>query len=202
MAKRLAAAGLAAFAISLAGCDLGPDYHKPALAIPPQFRATPQTEAAAWPGPGWWSGFRSPKLDRLEAQAQAQNFDIAAAIARVRRADTQVRITSAPLLPTLDATAAASYAQSSETDFLEHNLASRQAAVADAVYSRWDQQTVALTVVTDVAQTWFTALELADRLVVARQNLQICAADAGRHPGSAGRRDRDRAGPGPAGGVG
>jgi outer membrane protein, multidrug efflux system len=90
---------LAALVISLAGCNLGPDYHKPALAIPPQFRATPQTEAAAWPAPGWWSAFRSPELDRREAQAQAQNFDVAAAIARVDRADAQVRIASAPCSP-------------------------------------------------------------------------------------------------------
>jgi outer membrane protein, multidrug efflux system len=46
-----------------------------------------------------------------------------------------------------------------------------QAAVASAVFSRFDQQTVALTIVTDVANTWFTALSLADRLAVARRNL-------------------------------
>jgi outer membrane protein, multidrug efflux system len=39
------------------------------------------------------------------------------------------------------------------------------------MFSRFDQQTVALTVVTSVANTWFTALSLADRLAVARHNL-------------------------------
>jgi NodT family efflux transporter outer membrane factor (OMF) lipoprotein len=39
------------------------------------------------------------------------------------------------------------------------------------MFSRFDQQTVALTVVTNVANTWFTALSLADRLGVARRNL-------------------------------
>ena len=39
------------------------------------------------------------------------------------------------------------------------------------MFSRFDQQTVALTVVTNVANTWFTALSLADRLAVARSNL-------------------------------
>jgi NodT family efflux transporter outer membrane factor (OMF) lipoprotein len=39
------------------------------------------------------------------------------------------------------------------------------------VFSRFDQQVVALTVVTNVANTWFTALALADRLVVAQRNL-------------------------------
>jgi multidrug efflux system outer membrane protein len=43
--------------------------------------------------------------------------------------------------------------------------------VASAMFSRFDQQTVALTVVSDVANTWFTALSLADRLAVARRNL-------------------------------
>jgi NodT family efflux transporter outer membrane factor (OMF) lipoprotein len=44
------------------------------------------------------------------------------------------------------------------------------------MFSRFDQQTVALTVVTNVANTWFTALSLADRLDVARRNL--AAADS------------------------
>ena len=43
--------------------------------------------------------------------------------------------------------------------------------MASAVFSRFDQQIVALTVVTNVANTWFTALALADRLAVAQRNL-------------------------------
>jgi NodT family efflux transporter outer membrane factor (OMF) lipoprotein len=46
-----------------------------------------------------------------------------------------------------------------------------QAAKASAVFSRFDQQVVALTVVTNVANAWFTALALADRLAVAQRNL-------------------------------
>jgi NodT family efflux transporter outer membrane factor (OMF) lipoprotein len=58
-----------------------------------------------------------------------------------------------------------------ELDFWGRNRAARRSAVASAVFSRFDQQTVALTVVTSVANTWFTALALADRLAVARRNL-------------------------------
>ena len=50
------------------------------------------------------------------------------------------------------------------------------------MFSRFDQQVVALTVVTNVANTWFTALALADRLVVAQSNLAECRADAGGDP--------------------
>ena len=199
MNPRAAAIGLAALTSLLTGCNLGPDYRKPALDIPAQFRATARTAAADWPSSEWWRGFRSPQLNQLETQAQARNFDIAAAIARIEQADAQVRIAGAPLLPTLDANSSATYQQSAlsssrsfgtpprsfdthtynlglnvayVTDFWGHARALRQSAIAAAVFSRFDQQTVALTVVTDVAQTWFTALELADRLVVARQNLK------------------------------
>ena len=57
------------------------------------------------------AGFDSSTLNALIAAARAQNFDIVAAIARVRQADAQVRIAGVPLLPTLDATGSASWQQ-------------------------------------------------------------------------------------------
>jgi multidrug efflux system outer membrane protein len=187
----------------IGACNLGPDYQRPEVEMPAQFRATEATAAEAWPSEDWWRGFNSPDLDALIDQARGQNFDIAAAIARVRQADAQVRIAGAGLLPTATATAAASWEQTGatrgftgvsrggsttstidvhnysftplnvayEVDFWGLNRATRQSAVASAMFSRFDQQVVALTVVTNVANTWFTALELADRLVVAQRNL-------------------------------
>jgi len=187
----------------LGGCNLGPDYTRPEVEMPVQFRATDASAAEAWPSEDWWRGFRSPDLDALIEQARAQNFDIAAAIARVRQADAQVRIAGAPLLPGVTATAGASWQQvgatrgvtgasrggsttstidihsysltpvniAYEVDFWGKNRAARQSAASSAVFSRFDQQVVALTTVTNVANTWFTALALADRLVVAERNL-------------------------------
>ena len=85
--------------VLLSGCDVGHDYARPALDMPAAYRATAETAAAAWPAADWWQGFRSPELNALIEQARAHNFDIAAAIARVRQADAQVRIAGAPLLP-------------------------------------------------------------------------------------------------------
>ena len=196
-------------ALVLGACDLGPDYQRPEVEMPVQFRATEATGAAAWPSDDWWRGFDSAELNTLIEQARAQNFDIAAAIARVIQADAQVRIAGAPMLPTTNVTGNASWQHSGisssgsrgsttgttfvsrsggsrtidthfydvglnvayEVDFWDHNLAGFQSAKASAVFSRFDQQVVALTVVTNVANTWFTALALADRLVVARSNL-------------------------------
>ena len=193
-----AAAGAIAL-LAVAGCDLGPNYRRPDLEIPAAYRASAATAGAAWPSADWWRGFGSPELDALIGQARRENFDLLAAIARVQQADAQVRIAGAGLLPSLTATGNASWQQESVTnaglggrnrttnvdlhdysaginaayvlDFWGKIAASRQSAVASAMFSRFDQQTVALTVVTSVANTWFTALGDADQLAVQQRNL-------------------------------
>jgi outer membrane protein, multidrug efflux system len=210
---RLAALCSLPLVLLISSCNLGPDYERPEAEMPAAFRATPATQAEAWPSEDWWRGFGSPELNELIEQARTQNFDIAVAIARVRQADAQVRIAGAPLLPTLNATSNASWTHTAvsasrlsssarsgttgsvgstislgksaiethsyslglnvayEVDFWGRNRATQQAARANAMFSRFDQQVVALTVVTGVADTWFTALALADRLAVAQRNL-------------------------------
>jgi multidrug efflux system outer membrane protein len=59
-----------------------------------------------------------------------------------------------------------------EVDFWGKNRATYESAQASALASRFDQQTVALTVVTSVATTYFQALGAADRLAVAKKNLE------------------------------
>ncbi|MBV9654675.1 MAG: efflux transporter outer membrane subunit [Acetobacteraceae bacterium] len=190
--------------VLIAGCDLGPDYKDPATEIPAEWRATDATARAAWPSLQWWRGFGSPTLDALIAEAETRNFDIAAAVARVREADAAARIAGAPLLPTVSGQGSASWAQVStsgrssfasssgvgrnrytdirqygalgnasyEADFWGLNRAAFRAAEASAVASRFDQQVVALSVVTSVANAWFNALAFEDRLAVAQNNLR------------------------------
>ena len=230
-------AWLLCLVLPLAACDLGPDYQRPKVAIPPAFRATVESAAAAWPAADWWHGFGSPELDRLIAAARADNQNLAAAAARVVQADAQVSITGSPLLPTVSGTGNASYSRigstrsgsggiagittggsgtisttntgagtttsttnttgstvvtgasgrssrytdsrqysvqgaiSYEADFWGKNRATFEAAQASALFSRFDQENVALTVLTSVATTYFTALGAADQLAVARRNL-------------------------------
>jgi NodT family efflux transporter outer membrane factor (OMF) lipoprotein len=182
------------------GC-IGPTYHRPDIPPPAAWQesTTPDTPGAAktpdagpvWPAADWWQGFGSTKLDELITAAERSNDDLAAAIARVEEADAQVRIAGAPLLPSLDAgaTAARERAQvngegpkvfnafspelsaSYELDFWGKNRALRNAARAAAEASRYDRETVALTVVSSVATTYLQALELRDRIRVAEENL-------------------------------
>ncbi len=196
--RRLFLFGLAT---ALAGCApvALPDA---ALEIPTAYRATATSAATAWPGADWWRGFGSAELDELIAAARTANFDLDAAMARVRQADAQAAIAGAPLLPSLSAQGRDSWNRASltrrvgtagaqptgnyyetrsynvsptiswELDFWGRIRSGRDAATAAALASRFDQQSVALTVVTAVATTWFQALALQDRLDVLGRNLQ------------------------------
>jgi outer membrane protein, multidrug efflux system len=182
--------------LALVACSVGPAYKRPDIPAPAEWHersgaTAPQDTAGIWPNADWWQGFGSQTLDDLIAQAQRNNDDLAAAIARVEEADAQARIAGAALLPSVDfgADATRQRAQvagighetynsfspvlsaSYELDFWGKNRALRAAARATALASRYDQETVALTVVSSVASTYFQALEFRDRLQVARENL-------------------------------
>jgi outer membrane protein, multidrug efflux system len=192
LASRLTTAVLV-MALTLAGCDIGPDYKQPSVTAPPAWREGDQGSQAAWPSEDWWQGFGAPQLDEFIAEAQRENYDLGAAVARVRQADALVRVAGAALLPSVEATGSASrqrellpigsgsrinfpeytlgLSASYEVDFWGKNRASLDAAKATALASRYDQQVVALTVVTSVASIYLQALALQDRLKVAHDNL-------------------------------
>ncbi len=189
-------------AVALGGCSLGPDFLRPRVDVPGSFTATTETAAAAWPAQGWWSNFRSPELDGLINRARIYNNDLDAAVARVIQADAQVRVSGAPLLPSVNGTAGASYDRSGvgsssrgfstgsggkyfdsrsynvglqasyDLDLFGRNRALLAAAKATAVATRYDQETVALSVVSSVASTYFQLLSAQDRLRVAERNLR------------------------------
>jgi outer membrane protein, multidrug efflux system len=175
---------------------VGPAYKRPDIPAAAEWRersseAPSNGHEGIWPSADWWHGFGSQTLDDLIAEAQQSNDDLGAAIARVEEADAQARIAGAALLPSVDfgADATRQHAQvtgvgpetfntfspvlsaSYELDFWGKNRALRAAARATALASRYDKETVALTVISSVASTYFQALEFRDRLQVARENL-------------------------------
>jgi outer membrane protein TolC len=94
---------------SLAGCSVGPDYHAPAVAVPPTFggavgQAAPDIAA-------WWHAFNDPVLDGLIARGLQGNLDIRQAAARVEQARAQERATRANGGPRVNASAQGGYNQ-------------------------------------------------------------------------------------------
>jgi multidrug efflux system outer membrane protein len=185
----------AALAPALGACSVFPGYRSPNLDIPTTWHDE-QAQSPLWPAKDWWQGFGSPELNSLIAQAEAGNFDLAAAMARVREADAQTRIAGAALLPAIGLGGAASRVRqpsistlgtgasgktytlydaqisaSYEIDFWGKNKAALDAAKATAEASRYSEATVALTTVTSVATTYFQILELRDQIAVTEANL-------------------------------
>jgi len=68
----------------LAGCSIGPDYRRPDIDVPAQWRVDYATAADA-ANTLWWQQFDDPVLDALVDTALRENLDIQAATARIEQ---------------------------------------------------------------------------------------------------------------------
>lgn len=152
-------------------------------------------QPSTWPSVDWWHTFDSKQLDELIEQAQRANFDLAAAVARIRQADAQTRIAGAALLPsvalgtdvsrdrqpartssihssnTTSTLQEASISASYEVDFWGKNQAAVKSARSTALASRYDRDTLELSIDSSVATTYFQILALRDRLDTTKNNI-------------------------------
>lgn len=94
-----------------AGCVPAPGPHSASalrdartLDADRSFAESPQ---ARWPADEWWHDFGDPQLDRLVAEGLAKSPGLAAAIARLRKAEGMANEAGASLLPQLDANGSA-----------------------------------------------------------------------------------------------
>jgi len=181
-------------ALLLSGCLTAPDYKKPAMAVPAQYRAqlTP-TEASSIADLPWWGVFADPELQRLIAEGMANNYDIAVATARIERARALVgvaesegkpqldyqlgvggersvvsdgRNTKAPIAGTLAALVRASW----ELDVWGRIHHATEAAKADLMAQQDIRRGVMLTLVADIATGYFRLLELDRELAIANES--------------------------------
>ena len=96
----LVAVGLAA---ALAGCVPAAVLPETALDVPDAYRFAGKSGGLQDHATDWWSGFRSPELTRLMEETEIANYDIAAAIGRVKQADALASQSGSALLPTIGA---------------------------------------------------------------------------------------------------
>ena len=102
--------------VVIAGCSVGPDYHRPTALksqpLPTAFSTQTSTNLGEWktaqpsanlPRGAWWSIFGEPELDRLEKLAGTENQDLAAAAARLEEARAQLRIARSAFYPQISA---------------------------------------------------------------------------------------------------
>ena len=187
--RRLVCIGVA---MLLGACAITGNTPAPAPGMPQAF-AEPAAPDAAVPVQDWWGAFGSQELSSLVAAALGANPDLAIAAERVRQAEAQVRIAGATLFPALNLGAASSRREthvdggswqasnassatlsaSYEVDLWGKNASDVRSAEAALRASRFDRETIRLTLVAGVANAYFQVLSLRGRLGVARENLGI-----------------------------
>lgn len=101
---------------ALTGCTtVGPNYQRPATALPQSFVETGSSqEATDVQLAAWWHAYNDPELSELIERAVAQNLDVQQAVARIREARALERAAGAAALPQVDAQGSATRQRISE----------------------------------------------------------------------------------------
>lgn len=99
------------------GCTVGPNYHRPAAPVPPEYK-----EIGAWKlaepnvqnlGGNWWEMFQDPQLNALEQQVNVSNQNLKLAAAQYTQARALLRYYRADYYPTVVAGASATRSKTS-----------------------------------------------------------------------------------------
>jgi multidrug efflux system outer membrane protein len=184
----------------LTGCAVGPDYNRPAIVTPENYRGlqgTPTPDSLA--DIPWWEIFKDPVLQELIRESLRNNYDLRTAAARVEEARAQVGVARSSLYPQLNLNAGGIAEQVSRASDptqafganrnFQNWLAGfgmvweidvfgrirRGAEAASAVYfaSEMDRRGVYITLVADVAQFYFDLRELDLELEITRRTLKL-----------------------------
>jgi multidrug efflux system outer membrane protein len=185
--------------VLLAGCAVGPNYKRPAVGVPTDFRAAipAQPPVASLGNEKWWDVYQDPVLTQLIRTAIQQNYDVRIAATRVLEAQAQVGITRADQLPSASVGAnifsqknakvsnsfAAYEANAGQVnlsviwnlDFWGKYRRQTEAARAQMLATEWGQQAVIASLVANVATAYFqlraldSELEIASRTLGSRQ---------------------------------
>ena len=73
-------------ALLLAGCAVGPNYHRPKVAAPAAFRNDTDVTTNSFANLPWWQVFHDETLQNLVRVALTNNYDLRIAVARVEQA--------------------------------------------------------------------------------------------------------------------
>ncbi len=180
--------------VMVSACNVGPNYHRPAVQVPAAFPApgeAPQadSQAASFADLPWWQAFHDPQLQGLIRTALKQNYDLQLAVERVTAARAQVGIARSDQFPHVSADPTFTGAKTDQgvqisnlfalaadavfqLDFFGRYRRATEAARAQMVGTQDAQQTVALTLVSDVASDYFLLRDLDLQLEISQETVK------------------------------
>jgi outer membrane protein, multidrug efflux system len=168
----------------LCGCAMGPNYKRPAIDTPADYRFSETPGTNSFGDLPWWKVFKDPALQDLIRTAITNNYDLKQAVARVEQARQQVTVARSPLFPQIgyggdvgrgknavfnsiapNPGVTASSAQVNINAFWEIDFWGRIRRLTEAARAQYlatdeARRGVMITLVSDVATTYFTLLDL------------------------------------------
>jgi multidrug efflux system outer membrane protein len=175
--------------VLLSGCAVGPNYKRPDVPAPPQYRADPAPQPAA-PSLGevkWFDIFQDETLRDLIKEALQANYDVRIAAQRVldyegRLTSTRARLfpelgargevtrqgTGSPTISTIGGFATAAW----EIDLFGKLRRATEAARAELLATRENQNFVMQSLVARIAAAYFSLREYDAELIYVDQSIQ------------------------------
>lgn len=182
--------------VLFAGCAVGPNYKRPAVSVPTDYRAAMPAQTAPAGSLGnekWWNVYQDPVLVQLIHAAIQQNYDVRIAATRVLEAQAQLGITRANQFPSASLGADIFSQQNAKVssvfppyqvnagqlslsviwnlDFWGKYRRQTEAARAQMLATEWGQQAVVSSLVANVATAYFQLRALDNELEIAKRTL-------------------------------
>jgi multidrug efflux system outer membrane protein len=199
--RALTALLVVAGALAAACSAVGPNYKRPEMAPPPAYRYAAETQAAtSLADVPWWQVFDDEALQTLIRDSIAHNLDLRIAVARVQEARALSGVAKSFLYPDINATAGYNGDQVSrnaqppgaaqgadrtfnntslgvglawELDLFGRLRRNNEAAFARYLATEEGRRAVLVTLVSDVASSYFLLRDLDLQLEIARRTLKL-----------------------------
>src|SRR5947208_13974698 len=184
----------------LSGCTVGPNYRRPEVIMPADWRNAPEQRDSLG-DLGWWDIFQDPALHELVSTAVVANRNVQGAVSRVLESRAQLGVARAAEFPQVNAGPSYQYSRPNsesgpflngsrgrspftgddfqtsvdlvfELDLWGRLRRATEAARAELLASEENRRAVLTTLVSDLARTYFDLLELDQQLEIARRTLQ------------------------------
>ena len=179
----------------LTGCAVGPNYRRPAVAVPDEARGQAgSVESVSVADRAWWELFEDERLRQLVEEALRSGYDVRIAAFRVEEARANAGIARSPFFPQIDYSARFSRSRQSgaafgissippvnlhdvnlglswEIDLWGRIRRSSEAALAQYLASEEARRGVLLSLVSEVATAYFQLRLLDAQLEIARRTM-------------------------------
>jgi len=183
---------VAALLVTLSACKVGPNYQRPKLNVPDQYRSAPSPEPAGdqFAQMKWWTVFQDQTLQALIKEALANNYDMKIAAARVLEASANLGITRANQFPQVNGGFGITnernypfYGKNAPTfdiaqislsyivDFWGQYRRATEAARAQLLATQYGQNVVQVTLISSVASNYFLLRQYDAQLNYAKQTV-------------------------------